>query len=225
MRILESEFNQANIPFSSSDQHIRCLAHIINLAAQEFLRSLKSIPENEIEDLDFENQGEKRGRNQVEKRGEKRGEKQGEKEGEKQCEISVVSKLRKAVVAIRSSPQRRESFSAQCKAHNLKPKQLTLDVCTRWNSTYNMITRALELQLVGILFCFLCDMGACAARRAKLRRRGASRTARRRGASRMARRRGASRTARRRGASRMARRRGYTKFVLIFEYDSFSNSL
>jgi hypothetical protein len=195
MRILESEFNQANIPFSSSDQHIRCLAHIINLAAQEFLRSLKSIPENEIEDLDFENQGEKRGRNQVEKR------------GEKQCEISVVSKLRKAVVAIRSSPQRRESFSAQCKAHNLKPKQLTLDVCTRWNSTYNMITRALELQLVGILFCFLCDMGACAARRAKLRRRGASRTARRR------------------GASRMARRRGYTKFVLIFEYDSFSNSL
>jgi len=32
-----------NIEFNNVDQHIRCLAHIINLAAQEILKSLKII--------------------------------------------------------------------------------------------------------------------------------------------------------------------------------------
>ena len=120
MRLVAAEFNHAKIPFNAENQHIRCFAHIINLTAQDFLKYLKSAPENE-----------------------------GSKDQD--GEISIISKLWKVVSAIQSSPQRRERFEAQCKAHDLIHKLLTLDVITRWNSTYDMIVRALEFQLVSNL--------------------------------------------------------------------------
>ena len=45
---LESYFLNDNITFNSEDQRVRCLAHIINLAAQEALLILKGVrPEKE----------------------------------------------------------------------------------------------------------------------------------------------------------------------------------
>ena len=45
---LEALCHQENIKFKQNDQHIRCFAHIINLAAQEALKTLKaSAPANE----------------------------------------------------------------------------------------------------------------------------------------------------------------------------------
>ncbi|CAB5175595.1 unnamed protein product [Rhizophagus irregularis] len=58
----------------------------------------------------------------------------------------AIYKLRKIVVKIRASPQLREHFKQQCTAVNIKPLELIPDVSTRWNSTDDMITRALELK-------------------------------------------------------------------------------
>jgi len=51
----------------------------------------------------------------------------------------ALSKLSKIVSSIRSSPQRREIFHAQCSSTGITPKCLILDVRTRWNSTLSMI--------------------------------------------------------------------------------------
>lgn len=43
-------------------------------------------------------------------------------------------------------PQRRERFAHQCHLAGIDPKELIVDVRTRWNSTHDMIERALELR-------------------------------------------------------------------------------
>ena len=63
----------------------------------------------------------------------------------------IISKLRKLIVTVWSSPQWRDKFAAQCGAFNLTKKELILDVNTRWNSTYAIIECALELAAVSIL--------------------------------------------------------------------------
>jgi len=67
-----------------------------------------------------------------------------EDEDENVIPSKSLSKLRKIVTLIRSSPQRREIFNAHCIAAAKPPKSLILDVKTRWNSTMMMIERALE---------------------------------------------------------------------------------
>jgi len=52
-------------------------------------------------------------------------------------------------VKIRASPQRRERFFRQCNLYSdIKELNLILDVKTRWNSTYLMLQRALNLREV-----------------------------------------------------------------------------
>jgi hypothetical protein len=60
-------------------------------------------------------------------------------------------KLRKLVIKIRSSPQRREKFKQQCIAAEIEVLELIPDVSTRWNSTDDMLERALLLKQVYIL--------------------------------------------------------------------------
>jgi hypothetical protein len=66
----------------------------------------------------------------------------------------INSKLRKVIIKIRASPQRREKLKQQCIAANIKPLELIPDVSTRWNSTDDMITRALELKQVTLVLLF-----------------------------------------------------------------------
>ena len=50
MKLLESTCKDRNIDFTVNNNHIRCLAHVINLAAQATLSSLKvGYVENEDE--------------------------------------------------------------------------------------------------------------------------------------------------------------------------------
>jgi hypothetical protein len=55
LQALSSELVDEDIEFNNIDQHVRCLAHIINLSAQEALKSLKivsNISDNEFVDED-----------------------------------------------------------------------------------------------------------------------------------------------------------------------------
>lgn len=120
IRIMADHFKVMKTDFNPENQHVRCLAHVLNLAVQDMLESLKT-------GIDIAEVG-----------------------GEKSLN-ALIPKLRKVVAMIRSSPQRREKLAAQCSVANIKSKELVLDVKTRWNSTYAMITRALELSEVRIL--------------------------------------------------------------------------
>jgi len=63
-------------------------------------------------------------------------------------DINVIPKLRKLIVKIRASPQRKERFDRQSNLYSGNSLNLILDVKTRWNSTYLMLERALKLQEV-----------------------------------------------------------------------------
>ncbi|CAB5213516.1 unnamed protein product [Rhizophagus irregularis] len=113
-----------HIEFHHKRNHVRCIAHVMNLAVQEILKYIKAgEPQDEDIILDdilnntnlFTNK--------------------------------IIPKLRKLIVKIRASPQRRERFFRQCNSQNIKELNLILDVKTRWNSTYLMLKRALELQV------------------------------------------------------------------------------
>jgi hypothetical protein len=58
-------------------------------------------------------------------------------------------------VKVRASPQQRDLFAAQCVAADIKPLNLILDVKTRWNSTFDMLKRAVELRKVILIFLII----------------------------------------------------------------------
>jgi hypothetical protein len=108
-----------NIAFKKKEQHVRCVAHVTNLAVQALLCALKAEPPITDPDPDEPTQTER---------------------------LSCVAKLRHLVVSIRSSSKRRENFRGQCVVCKVPPKELLQDTRTRWNSTHAMIERACELQ-------------------------------------------------------------------------------
>ncbi|GBC26953.2 zinc finger BED domain-containing protein RICESLEEPER 2-like [Rhizophagus irregularis DAOM 181602=DAOM 197198] len=116
----ESICEYEGIEFIAKNQRIRCLAHIINLAVQNILKTLKEeAPENENEIL---------------------------QENTSTITLGVIAKLRTLIIKIRASSQKKEKFKRQCIALNIKPLELIPDVKTRWNSTHNMIERAIILR-------------------------------------------------------------------------------
>lgn len=85
---LEKLFTEAGIMFDSKNCRIRCFAHIMNLSCQAMIRSVgdgdaAEYPSDEDSDV--------------------------EEEHAKTKVLPVVVKMRKGVVAIRKSPQRRSS--------------------------------------------------------------------------------------------------------------------
>ena len=91
MRVIAAEFNRENLKFDAEGQHIRCLAHIINLAAQAFLKGIfayQSDFEDEPGSIEIEVGVGVRVEVGVEDKS------------------SPISKLRRAIATIRSSPQR-----------------------------------------------------------------------------------------------------------------------
>jgi hypothetical protein len=55
MRMLQNTCRSQNIEFTVNNNHVRCLAHVINLAAQEALSKLKvDYAENEDEILNYD---------------------------------------------------------------------------------------------------------------------------------------------------------------------------
>jgi hypothetical protein len=60
--------------------------------------------------------------------------------------------LRELVIKIRSSPQRRENLSNACQAYKIADLKPILDIETRWNSTYEMVLRAIILKNVSLIY-------------------------------------------------------------------------
>lgn len=122
--------------------HIRCLAHIINLGAQDILALLK-VPNDEDDDgYDYNNEqlddidlnyeiddDEEDVEDEVNEQQKSRGQ-------------TVIIKLRYVVRKIRKSVKLRQKLQKLCNLYNIKYLVPIIDVKTRWNSSYYMILRA-----------------------------------------------------------------------------------
>ena len=153
---LESLFEEREIfSFDAKDNRIMCFPHIINIAVQHVLKKMSKVeaPDNEDDSEDLiekSNADEGRGFGQT---------------FEAACAQDPIDRLRKIVMTIRASGQRRDAFNAWIDTGNMsglfvinncpveiEPNQLLRDVVTRWDSTYQMIKRCIEMRLVSLQF-------------------------------------------------------------------------
>lgn len=152
MKTLEELLFEREISYDAEDMRIMCFPHTINIAVQHVLKKMSSVLAPENDEYDFEeltgaaDADEGRGYGQT---------------FEEACAEDPIARLRKIVVAIRSSGQRRAAFVSwietgnqnkmfvlQNKVTYIQPRQLLQDVRTRWDSTYQMIKRCVEMRLV-----------------------------------------------------------------------------
>ena len=140
--------------FDAKDNRIMCFPHTINIAVQHVLAkmSLVKAPESNDDD-DPEDLIVAADRDEGRGFGQTFGD---------ACAEDPILRLRKIVGTIRSSGQRRDAFITWIETGNksglfglqnnnpvqIQPKQLLQDVRTRWDSTYLMITRCIEMRLV-----------------------------------------------------------------------------
>jgi hypothetical protein len=109
--------------FKVDDGYIRCIAHSINLSAQAVLASLKSTAEKNTNIL-YDNT----------------------RFTGRASYTSAMGKTRCIIVRYRRSSLMKAAFARQCAAYQLKVKRLFLDMEVRWNSTYTMLERFIEME-------------------------------------------------------------------------------
>jgi len=123
--------------FDSENKHFMCFAHILNLSVQDFLKLFKvselqndSEVENELEEEEYI-----------------------DSETETNDGDSPVTKVRTLAKKIKRSEQLQVKFHNCCEAVNVKMLMPVIDVCTRWNSTFQMITWSLKMKTPLNILC------------------------------------------------------------------------
>ena len=118
--------------FTVKEGDIRCIAHIINLAVQAALKSLKATPDTEMEAY-WCQQGLARIPQHIDNAS---------------TEVSAtLEKLRRHIYVFRNRRAWKDALQKQMKAADQKPRQLLLDMPIRWNSTYYMLETAIKLRI------------------------------------------------------------------------------
>ena len=129
-----------DIPFCHKNNRIRCFPHIINLCTQRVIESFNSDGEQS--------------------NGEQSDDAAGHKRDKPHKLLNPIAKCRSFVRAVRASGARRDRFNNAIKLGNelktfqLPELQLLQDCKTRWDSTYQMISRLRQLQPVSTLTFF-----------------------------------------------------------------------
>ena len=160
-----------HVTWKADEAQVGCFPHTLNICTQRTVRALESLPlgppasnaEDQINDSDGSDSGD--GDNSDGDNSDGDGDDQRNKK-------SPIHKLRTLVRGIHASDQCQTAFKEIILAGNtygwwredsdvpgeqgatiqITPKQLILDVRTRWSSTYLMLRRALELRDVSAFF-------------------------------------------------------------------------
>lgn len=114
--------------FTTQEGDVRCIGHIINLAVQAALKSLKAEPAEQVDAYRLE-QGAARVPQLAEN-----------------ATVAVLAKLRRHIYVFRNRRVWKDALKKQCEAATIQYRQLSLDMPVRWSSTYHMINTALKLQ-------------------------------------------------------------------------------
>jgi hypothetical protein len=169
LEVLKELFKDREITsFDAKDNRVICFPHTINIAVQHVLQKMSSadVPENDDDYPEDQTGVAKTGvaktgmaKTGVAKTDENRRFRQ--QSFEDACAQDPIARLRKIIFTILSSGQRREAFAKWIETGNnsnlfvvnnrpvkIQPLQLLRDVRTRWDSTFQMIQRCIEMRLV-----------------------------------------------------------------------------
>ena len=145
-------YDSHQINWDPKEHHIACLAHVINLAVQSFLKNIKVTQMTEAERFILPSAAPAQ-LSVVPARSSKQGRRSVVANLGKAIEAepindfgSTIKKLRKISVAINFPRSRTRDFWMFCKAKDLKQMKAVHDNDTRWNGTCCMIERAIYLQ-------------------------------------------------------------------------------
>lgn len=133
-------FDQEGIQFVAKDKHFKCLAHVFNLGVQDFLKELDLQEDNEEEEFESEDDEH---------------ESILREELENNKRLQPIAKLRKLFIKLKYSEQLRQKLECCCLTVNIKMITPSIDVKTRWNSTDEMISKAMKMKIPLNLLCTL----------------------------------------------------------------------
>ncbi|KFY19337.1 hypothetical protein V493_08008 [Pseudogymnoascus sp. VKM F-4281 (FW-2241)] len=123
--------------FTVKEGDVRCIAHIINIAVQHALKTLKADPSAEAETYRCE-QGAARIPRTVDSHTEV---------------MNTLAKLRRHIYVFRNRRLWKDALQKQTMVAGLKVQQLSLDMPVRWNSTYKMLETASKLRVPITAIC------------------------------------------------------------------------